>query len=110
MARFLIDAQLPPALARRLTALGHLAEHVDDVNLTSASDRHIWDYAVDHSAVVITKDEDFPIRKSLERSGPVVIWLRIGNTRKQALLEWFEALLPDMILSLEKGEQLIELV
>lgn len=110
MARFLIDAQLPPALARRLTELGHTAEHVDDVGLTSASDRHIWDYALNTSAAIVTKDEDFPLRKSLEPSGPVVIWLRIGNTRKQVLLEWFEVLLPDMLASLDKGEQVIELV
>lgn len=110
MARFLVDAQLPPALARRLTALGHIAEHVDDVGMTSASDRRIWDYALEHSSVIVTKDEDFPLRKGLESSGPVVVWLRIGNTRKQVLFEWFEALLPEMIMSLAKGEQVIELV
>jgi predicted nuclease of predicted toxin-antitoxin system len=99
-----------PALARRLTALGHVAEHVDDAGLASASDRRIWDYALNHSAVIVTKDEDFPLRKGLEAQGPVVVWLRIGNTRKQVLLEWFEALLPEMTASLEKGEQVIELV
>jgi len=31
--RFLVDAQLPPALARKLTALGHKAIHVLDVDL-----------------------------------------------------------------------------
>lgn len=110
MARFLIDAQLPPALARRLTALGHIAEHVDDVGLANASDRRIWDYALEHSAVIVTKDEDFPLREGLEPSGPAVVWLRIGNTRKQVLLEWFDALLPDMLASLEKGEHVIELI
>lgn len=66
--------------------------------------------ALAHSAAIVTKDEDFPLRKSREPSGPVIIWLRIGNTRKQVLLEWFGALLPDMIASLEKGEQVIELI
>ena len=110
MAHFLIDAQLPPALARRLTALGHIAEHVDDVGLTSASDRRIWDYALEHAAIIVTNNEDFPLRKGLEPSGPVVVWLRIGSTRKQVLLEWFETLLPNMTASLEKGEQVIELI
>lgn len=110
MARFLVDAQLPPALARRLSALGHIAEHVDDVGLAGANDRRIWDYALSHSAVIVTKDEDFPIRKTLEPSDPVIIWVRIGNTRKQALLEWFDTLLPAMTVSLEAGEQVIELV
>ena len=43
--RFVVDAQLPPALARRLEALGHAAEHVADLGLTSAPDNEIRDYA-----------------------------------------------------------------
>lgn len=38
MARFLIDAQLPPALARWLVAQGHAAEHVNDAGLDGADD------------------------------------------------------------------------
>lgn len=33
--RFLVDAQLPPALARKLEALGHVAEHVADQGMAS---------------------------------------------------------------------------
>ena len=35
--RFLIDAQLPPALARWITEHGHEAEHVLDCGLAEAS-------------------------------------------------------------------------
>jgi predicted nuclease of predicted toxin-antitoxin system len=34
--RFLIDAQLPPALARWLSSAGHDAEHVADIGLAGA--------------------------------------------------------------------------
>jgi hypothetical protein len=34
--RFLVDAQLPPALARHLAVLGHEAVHVADVGLLRA--------------------------------------------------------------------------
>ncbi|MFZ1575492.1 MAG: DUF5615 family PIN-like protein [Chromatiaceae bacterium] len=40
--RFLVDAQLPPALARWLAQRGHEAEHVLDCGLLDASDRLIW--------------------------------------------------------------------
>jgi len=40
--RFVVDAQLPPALARWLAGCGHRAEHVDDVGLASASDSDVW--------------------------------------------------------------------
>jgi predicted nuclease of predicted toxin-antitoxin system len=58
--RFLVDAQLPPALARKLSAHGHHAEHVTDIGPADASDRVLWQYALEHSAVLVTKDEDFP--------------------------------------------------
>ena len=55
--RFLVDAQLPPAW-RYLEERGHVAEHVADAGLLSAPDAAIWEYAIAHAAVVITKDED----------------------------------------------------
>ncbi|MGH7341852.1 MAG: DUF5615 family PIN-like protein [Candidatus Rokuibacteriota bacterium] len=48
--RFLVDAQLPPALARWLTSHGHEAEHVFDCDLTSADDRTIWRRAISTGA------------------------------------------------------------
>ena len=56
--RFLVDAQLPPALARWLAAQGHEAEHVADMRMQAASDIAIWDHALASSAVIVTKDED----------------------------------------------------
>ena len=60
--RFVVDAQLPPALARRLETLGHTAEHVADRGMAAASDNTIHDYAASVGAVIVTKDEDFAIR------------------------------------------------
>jgi predicted nuclease of predicted toxin-antitoxin system len=44
--RFLIDAQLPPALSRWLIGQRHEAEHVADRDMQAASDIAIWDYAL----------------------------------------------------------------
>jgi predicted nuclease of predicted toxin-antitoxin system len=108
--RFLVDAQLPPALARRLAANGHEARHVGDAGMASASDTAIWKFAVQSGAAIITKDEDFAQRKVLTEGGPIVIWIRLPNTRRRDLLGWFEAVLPDILLALERGETLIEVV
>jgi predicted nuclease of predicted toxin-antitoxin system len=70
--RFIVDAQLPPALARSLTAKGHEAEHVADRGLHAASDNAIWDFAMQEGAVIVTKDEDFAQRKAQADSGPAV--------------------------------------
>lgn len=39
--RFLVDAQLPPALARWLVERSHEAEHVFDLGMIKASDPKI---------------------------------------------------------------------
>jgi predicted nuclease of predicted toxin-antitoxin system len=39
--RFIVDAQLPPALARWLANKGHEAEHVADRQMATASDAAI---------------------------------------------------------------------
>jgi predicted nuclease of predicted toxin-antitoxin system len=107
--RFLVDAQLPPALARLLTEHGHTAEHVADVDLLAASDSEIWRYAIDHNAVLITKDEDFSDQVLLGGSAPVVVWVRVGNATRRALLDWFTPSLDRVIAMIDSGERLIEL-
>ena len=108
--RFIVDAQLPPALARWLTERGHDAEHVADRHLQAASDSVIWNRAMATSAAIISKDEDFARRKAQIDGGPVVVWVRLPNTRRRALLTWFEVALPQVVSAIERGETLIELV
>lgn len=107
--RFLVDAQLPPALARWLQSHAHDADHVVDLALERAPDGVIWNCAVTSGAVIVTKDEDFVQRRVLAKTGPTVVWLRIGNTRRRTLLTWFESVFPAIVLAIERGETLIEL-
>jgi len=107
--RFLVDAQLPPALARWIESQGQTAEHVADLEMTDASDREIWQQAKRTGAVILSKDSDFVTHATLDEEGPPVVWIRLGNTRRQALLEWFSPLLPTILAALEQGEKLIEI-
>lgn len=107
---FLVDAQLPPALARWLSECGHDALHVIDCDMQSATDREIWDLAMSRSAVIVTKDEDFAQRKVLTGQGPSIVWVRLPNARRRDLLVWFKRALPSILLALGKGETLIEVV
>lgn len=79
MHRFLVDAQLPPALARKIAAMGHEAVHLLDLGLLESSDSRILDYALSNGAVIVTKDEDFAIRASVSKISPSIVWVRIGN-------------------------------
>ena len=77
--RFLIDAQLPPALARWLTSKGQEAQHVADVGLASALDKEIWNYALAAGAVIVSKDDGFAQRRVLAAEGP-----RVGEAAEHA--------------------------
>jgi len=56
--QFIIDAQLPPDLARWMAEAGHQAKHVEEIGLRNAEDSPIWRYTLDHGAVLLTKDEE----------------------------------------------------
>lgn len=107
--RFLVDAQLPPALAKLLRDHGHLAEHVTDIGPGNTPDRDLWRYALENEAVIVTKDEDFSLMFAMRGEAPTVVWVRIGNTRKDALLDWFRPLIDQIVALVEDGQQLIEL-
>ena len=108
--QFVVDAQLPPALVRWLTDQGHVAEHVGDVGLLSASDREIWSYVRKLGAILVTKDEDFMTMSLADPAGPPVVWLRVGNTTRRALLETFSELFAAVERRLLAGEKIIEIV
>lgn len=107
--RFLIDAQLPPALAGRLSAQGFKAEHVNRIGLGGADDARIWSYAVEHRAVLITKDGDFVALARRSRTGPQVVWVRLGNVTNRALWSALQRVLSEIVDALNSGDRVIEL-
>lgn len=106
--RFLVDAQLPPALAQWLKERGHDAVAARDAGLRTAKDSAVWAYALQAASVVVTKDEDFAVRVLQAGSGPQVVWLRIGNCTNPTLFAWLEPLLPGIIQRLQAGDRLVE--
>lgn len=108
--RFLVDNQLPPALARHIAGRGFDCIHVSDAGLATASDREIWAYAEAHTLVLISKDDDFRILANQKRSiPPQVVWVRLGNCRRAELLAIFDSVWPALIDALESGEAIVEI-
>ena len=106
---FLVDAQLPPALARWIAGQGHQATHVFDLGFHTADDPAIWERARNEQAVIISKDEDFVDHWILSAAPVQLVWVRKGNCSNRALLAWIELLWTDVVKRLEQGEKLIEL-
>jgi predicted nuclease of predicted toxin-antitoxin system len=110
MIRFLIDAQLPPGLAQRLTARGYPSEHVNRINLGVASDDAVWRHAAHTGAALVTKDEDFVALSEREESGPQVVWIRIGNISNDALWRALDPQLDEIVQALNAGERIVEIL
>jgi predicted nuclease of predicted toxin-antitoxin system len=81
--RFLVDAQLPPSLARWLGQRQCSATAGRDLGLRDSDDGN--------------------------PGAPAVVWLRIGNCTNRVLFTWLEPLLPEIMNRLAQGEKLIEL-
>ena len=47
--KFLVDANLPPALAQWLASEGHEAQHVANLGMQASADRDIWQYERDRT-------------------------------------------------------------
>ena len=106
--RFLVDAQLPPALARWLGEKGFAATAVRELGLRDSDDGSIWNFATAGGWTVVTKDEDFVERCVASSDAPSVVWLRVGNCTNRVLFAWLGPLLPGIIKRLKAGARLVE--
>jgi predicted nuclease of predicted toxin-antitoxin system len=106
---FLVDNQLPEALCRSLKDRGYESVHVLDLNLDEASDIQIWKYAASGDWIVVSKDEDFLHLANRPGDTGRLLWVRIGNCRKQTLLQAFDKELPRIIQAFDSGARVIEI-
>jgi predicted nuclease of predicted toxin-antitoxin system len=107
--KFLVDNQLPPALARFITEdLRGEALHVGDVGLREGSDFQVWTYASENDFILISKDDDFVTLYSRTPSARL-LWIRIGNCRRVFLLNVFRQQWQRIQERFEKGDRFVEL-
>ena len=109
MAKFIVDAQLPPALAAWLRGKGHEAVALREIGLHQADDATIWQWAAAERAIIVTKDEDFPLLAADIVPGPAILWVRTGNLVNRLLLARFEAVWPEIESHFESGARIVEL-
>jgi len=107
--RFLIDNQLPAALARWLVGIGVQADHILDLGLAAAPDNVIWARALADQSIVVSKDDDFFLLANQAKATGRLLWVRVGNCRTQALLARFAAAWPSLQAAFASGQQIVEL-
>lgn len=106
---FLVDNQLLKALTRFLTESGHSSKHVFDLGMDEATDIEVWNYARQNGLVVVSKDEDFFHLANRPDDVGRLVWVRVGNCRKQVLLSVFDTSLSHTIKALESGYRIVEI-
>ena len=77
--KLLFDHNLSPRLVSRLADLYPDSNHLFNLNLDTAEDSFVWEYAKDNDFTIVTKDSDFSELSLLRGFPPKVIWIRIGN-------------------------------
>ncbi len=105
-----IDAQLSPSLAKWLRQEFQIdAVAVRELGLREASDQEIFAAARKGTAIVMTKDADFPKLVEAKGAPPKVIWITCGNTSNAYLKMVLKKTLQDAINFLDSGESLVEI-
>ncbi len=56
------------------------------LGMEGASDSEIWQYAKDHGFVIVSRDSDFQERSLVAGHPPQVIWLKVPNRSRTAIL------------------------
>jgi predicted nuclease of predicted toxin-antitoxin system len=77
MPRFLIDANLPYYFS---SWRGEDFVHQFDID-DRWTDDQIWNYALEHDLIIVSKDADFSDRMIFREPPPKVIHVRVGNVR-----------------------------
>lgn len=77
--KLLLDENLSHRLVARLADYFPGTVSVFGVGLQGQPDAVVWDYAVEHGFVLVSKDDDFRQMSFLRGHPPKVVWLVVGN-------------------------------
>nr|VFK13456.1 MAG: Predicted nuclease, contains PIN domain, potential toxin-antitoxin system component [Candidatus Kentron sp. LFY] len=108
---FWVDAQLPPGFSPWLAETFHIkANSLKFLGLWDAGDREIFEAARRAgNVVIISKDSDFVELVLRLGAPPRILWVTCGNVTNRRLQAVFNALFPQALMMLEKGEAIVEI-
>lgn len=85
--KLLFDQNLSRRLVTILATEFPDSAHVGTLDLDTATDREIWDYAAEHDYVIASKDSDFRQLAFLHGPPPKALWLRVGNASTSTIAD-----------------------
>jgi len=106
--RFLLDMNLPPAMADWLRSGGHDAVHVREIGLAHLPDREVFARAAEDGRIVVTFDLDFGEIVGLAgATGSGVVLLRLRLARQHHLRERLQAAISRAAEALQAGATVV---
>jgi len=107
--RFVVDNQLPPRLPKFLQDAGHDSVHGAMVGMDAADDRALLAWALREDRIVVSKDEDLLFLANRPGDKGRLMWVRLGNCRRDALVEAFVRSLPAVVAAIAEGQRVVEI-
>lgn len=81
MHKLLLDNNISHRLLSRIGDIFPNSEHVMLLNLDTASDMQVWQYAKINNFTILTKDSDFNDLAIYKGIPPKIIWIKVGNCK-----------------------------
>jgi len=106
--RFLLDMNLPPAVAEWLQSKGHDAVHIREIGLGHLPDREVFARAAEEGRIVVTFDLDFgEIAGLAGATGATVLPLRLRLAHQDYLRQRLQAAIVEAAEALEAGATVV---
>ena len=106
--KFFIDEQLPRSLKRLFVLKGYDCIHTLDLTLKNETpDRIINSISVDEQRILITKDGDFLDSFIVKQEPYKLILVKLGNTSKTELLNFFDDKFNEIIEKIETEQMIL---
>ncbi len=88
--KLLLDQNISFRVVKGIINLYPEVKQVRELQLENATDHEIWLYAKNQNFTIVTFDADFYDLNLVHGSPPKIIWLRIGNTSTENIINLFK--------------------
>lgn len=87
--RILFDQNISFRVVKKLSQSFPEARQVKELGLEGSTDLQIWEYAKRNQYTIVTFDADFYDLANIKGHPPKIIWLRIGNSTTDYIVQLF---------------------
>ena len=84
--KILFDQNISHRIIKKINHLYPYAKQIRHLGLENATDAEIWEYAKMNNYTIVTFDADFIDIANYKGHPPKIIWLRIGNTTTNGIV------------------------